>query len=143
MIKDKIIRIIKSCFALPKWVFIWVFFILVPANFSGIFLLQYDTGFWVAVLGIGGIMPNLIFLYLNGGMSKVLAVPHLIFWIPLHIVLSVLWVKNPEMSDFEKNYLVIIFIINSISLVFDLYDANEWRKGKRDVVGFEGEPVWI
>lgn len=128
---------------MPKWVFIWVFFILVPANFSGLLFLKYDTGFWVAVLGIGGIMPNLVFLYLNGGMSKVLAVPHLIFWIPLHIILGILWATKSDMSSFEQNYLLTIFTINTISLAFDFYDANEWRKGKRDVVGFEGEPVWI
>lgn len=140
---EKITRIVKSCFALPKWVFIWVFFILVPANFSGIFLLSYETGFWVAVLGMGGIMPNLVFLYLNGGMSKVLAIPHLIFWIPLHCILYILWATRPEMSSFEQNYLLLIASINTISLVFDFYDARQWYKGKRDVVGFEGEPVWI
>jgi len=140
---DRLIRIIKSCFALPKWVFIWVFFILVPANFSGIFFLQYETAFWVMVLGMGGILPNIVLLFLNGGMSKVLAIPHLIFWIPLHFILINLWFNRPDMSEFEQNYLLIILAINTISLAFDFYDANEWRKGKRDVVGFEGEPVWI
>ena len=140
---DWIIRIIKSCFALPKWVFIWVFFILVPANFSGIFLLQYETGFWVMLLGAGGILPNIVLLFINGGMSKVLAISHLIFWIPLHFVLFYLLLNRPDMNGFEQNYLLLILAINTISLAFDFYDTNEWRKGNRDVVGFEGEPVRI
>ena len=136
-----ITRIIKSCFALPMWVFIWVFFILVPANFSGLFLTHYETGFWVAVLGAVGVLVNIPILFLNGGMSKVLAIPHLIFWISLHIILVNRLFGPTEMGGFEKNYLIIILVINTISLIFDINDANEWRKGNRDVVGFEGEPV--
>ena len=137
-----ILRIIKSCLALPLWVFIWVFFILVPANFSGIFLLQYEAGFWVAILGAVGVLVNVPILFMNGGMSKVLAIPHLIFWIPLHFILvNRLMIAN--ISDFEQNYILIILVINTISLIFDLYDANEWRKGNRDVTGFPGEKVWL
>lgn len=95
------------------------------------------------LLGMGGILPNIMLLLLNGGMSKVLAIPHLIFWIPLHLILVNLWFSRPGMSDFEQNYLFFILTINSISLVFDVFDANEWRKGNRDVVGFKGEPVRV
>jgi len=138
-----ILRIIKSCFALPIWVFIWVFFILVPANFSGIFLLQYEAGFWVTVLGSIGILVNLPILFMNGGMSKVLAIPHLIFWIPLHFILMDRLLSGTDVGDFEQAYIIIILVINTISLVFDLNDANEWRQGKRDVTGFPGEKVWL
>ncbi|MEO1142961.1 MAG: hypothetical protein AAFW66_11560, partial [Pseudomonadota bacterium] len=75
------------------------------------------------------------------GMSKVLAIPHLIFWIPLHVILVNRLFGPTEMVDFEMNYLIIILAINTISLIFDINDANEWRRGNRDVVGFEGEPV--
>ena len=93
------------------------------------------------VLGAGGILPNIVLMFLNGGMSKVLAIPHLIFWIPLHFVLINLLFSRPDMSSFEQTYLLLILAINTVSLAFDFYDANEWRNGNRDVVGYEGEPV--
>ncbi len=136
-----IIRILKSCFALPKWVFMWIFLILVPANFSGIFFLQYETGFWVATLGAIGILVNIPIMFLNGGLSKVMAFPHLIFWIPLHFILVNHWFNTPDMNGFEQGYLIFILVINTISLLFDVNDANEWRRGNRDVVGFEGAPI--
>ena len=112
-------------------------------KFSGVFLLNYEAGFWVAVLGAVGILVNLPILFMNGGMSKVLAIPHLIFWIPLHFILMHLLLNNTDIGKFEQNYIMVILIINTISLGFDLYDANEWRKGNRDVAGFPGEKVWL
>lgn len=138
---DWILRILKSTFSLPVWVIVWIFLFLIPANFSGLFLLNYDAGFWVALLGAGAIAINSIILLLNGGFSKVLAVPHLLLWIPLQAILLWRYFTVPDLSSFEATYILIIVIINGISIVFDFYDTWEWMKGNRDVAGFPGEPV--
>ncbi|MEM7214593.1 MAG: hypothetical protein AAF423_03545 [Pseudomonadota bacterium] len=136
-----ILRILKSSFSMPVWVQIWIYIFLIPANFSGLLLLQYESGFWISVLGAGAIAINMVILFLNGGFSKVLAIPHLIFWIPLQIILLYRYFAVPDLSDFEQNYIMIVLVINGISIVFDIYDTKEWINGNRDVVGFPGEPV--
>ncbi|MEM9279524.1 MAG: hypothetical protein AAGA76_13200 [Pseudomonadota bacterium] len=136
-----VIRILKSSFSMPVWVQIWIYFFLIPANFSGLFLLHYVSGFWIAVLGAGAIFINMGILFLNGGFSKVLAIPHLLFWIPLQIILLFRYLLAPDLSDFEQTYILVVMIINGISIVLDIYDTKEWLNGNRDVAGFPGEPV--
>lgn len=136
-----IFRVLKSYFSLPVWVVIWLTFLLIPANFSGFFLLEYESGFWIALLGAGAICINIVIVFINGGLSKVLAIPHLIFWIPLHVYLIHRYMTVPDVSGFEQNYILLLLVINGISLVFDVYDTKEWKNGNRDVAGFPGEPV--
>ena len=138
---DQILRILKSNFSLPVWVIVWIYLFLVPANFSGLFLLEYESGFWVALLGGGAILINIVIVFLNGGFSKALAISHLILWIPLQIILLYRFFYTPELNAFEQNYILVILVINGISIGFDIYDTKEWLKGNRDVAGFPGEPV--
>ena len=139
----KLERILRSTFALPVWVIAWITFFLIPANLSGYFLLQYETGFWVAVLGGTALLINTVILFLNGGMSKVLAIPHLIFWLPLQIILGYRLMNATDLSSFETNYLIVMLVINGISLCFDFYDTRDWWKGNRAVVGYENEKPFI
>ncbi|MEX0346910.1 MAG: hypothetical protein AB3N20_18450 [Rhizobiaceae bacterium] len=135
-----IVRILKSTFALPVWVLVWIFVFLLPANFAGFWFLDTDVGFWVSVLGAGAIIVNMIPVLVNGGVSKVLAIPHLIFWIPLEIILLRL-VMTGDLATSEWRLAIAVLIINGISLGFDFYDTAEWWKGNRKVVGYEDEPV--
>lgn len=115
-------------------------FFLVPANFAGFWYLDTPTGFWVAILGAGAIVLNAVPIWLNGGMSKVLALPHLAFWTPLVFYLGLrLW--SGELSGSEWWLAFIVFVTNGISLGFDLFDTREWWNGKRQVAGYENEPV--
>ena len=128
-------------FSLPIWVVIWMVAFLIPVNLSGIFLLDYGSGFWVALLGAGAIFVNAGILLLNGGFSKVLAIPHLVLWSPLQAILLYRYFALPNLSDFEQNYILVVLAINGISIVFDIYDTKEWMNGNRDVAGFPGESV--
>jgi len=134
-------RIFKSLFAMPVWVIVWMLGFLIPANLSGLFLLDYVSGFWVALLGATAIAINAVIVFANGGFSKVLAIPHLVFWAPLQVILLYRYFTVPDMSNFEQNYILVVLIINGVSLVFDIFDTKEWLRGNRDVVGLEGEPV--
>lgn len=135
-----IVRIVRSMFALPVWVIIWISLMLVPANFAGFFFLDTVSGWWIAVLGAGAIIVNLPLVWLNGGMSKVLAIPHLVFWIPLVVILGYRLIAV-DLATPEYALTLVVFVINLISLGFDIYDFFEWRGGNRDVAGFPGEPV--
>lgn len=134
------VRILRSFFSLPLWVILWICVFLIPANFAGLWFLDSDVGFWVSVLGAGAICLNMIPVLINGGLSKVLAIPHLVFWIPLEIILLYLIITQPLTTP-EWWLAVIVLVVNGISLGFDVYDTHQWWRGNRAVTGFEDEPV--
>ena len=80
-------RIFRSLFSLPAWVIVWMLVFLIPANLAGLFMLDTQSGRWIALLGAGGLLVNLVPVFVNGGFSRVLAIPHLVFWLPLELVL--------------------------------------------------------
>ncbi len=134
-------RIFKSLFSMPVWVIVWMCLVLIPVNLSGFFFLGFESGIWVALLGAGALGVNTIILFLNGGFSKVLAIPHLVLWGPLQLILLYRYVAAPDVSSTEQAYVLVVLIVNGISLAFDVFDTIEWKRGNRDVVGFPGEPV--
>lgn len=135
-----LVRIIKSYFSLPIWVIIWISVFLVPANFAGFLFLETVSGFWIALLGAGAIILNLGFVWANGGFSKVLCIPHVLFWTPL-VVLLLYRLVNVETAAPEHWLTAAVFLINGTSLFFDFYDLKQWRNGNRQVAGYEAEPV--
>lgn len=85
---ETIFRIAKSAFSLPVWVQLWMFLILIPVNMSGFFMLHTTSGIWVAILGAGALAINAVILFLNRGFSTALAIPHLVLWVPLQVILA-------------------------------------------------------
>lgn len=135
-----LLRILQSFFALPVWVIVWISAFLIPVNFAGFWFLDTPTGWWVAVLGAGAIILNLIPVLINGGLSKVLALPHLVLWGPLVIILGVK-LAGGGLTGAEWWLALAVFVVNGVSLFFDVYDTREWWRGNRAVTGFEDEPV--
>lgn len=117
--------------ALPMWVQIWISVILVPVNMATIVLITEPGSYLIPVLAIGGMAPNLILMYVERGFSKAMAISHLVLWIPL---LVLLWFEIAAGSVFAK-YLAIVFVVNFISICFDLKDSWAWFKGDRKVPG--------
>ena len=92
---------------------------LIPANLSGLFFLDTPTGVWITVLGAGALAVNTVFVLVNGGFSRVLALPHVLLWGPLQIILAVRLVSVPA-GGTEWWLALTVFVINGISLVFDV-----------------------
>ncbi|WP_421856106.1 hypothetical protein [Oricola sp.] len=137
---NHIARILKSYFSLPVWVIIWIGLFLVPANFSGYWFMDTASGWWIAVLGATGIIVNLPIVWLNGGLSKVLCIPHILFWTPLVVILGYRLLAVP-MNATEFTLALAVFAVNGMSLAFDYYDFFEWRRGNRAVAGYPDDPV--
>lgn len=133
-------RIVKSYFSLPVWVIVWMSAFLIPVNFAGFWFIDTTTGFWIALLGAGAILINIVLVLINGGLSKVLAIPHVVCWVPLEIILLRLVITD-ESAGSAWWLAVSVLVINGISLGFDFYDTREWWRGDRKIAGFEGEPV--
>ena len=135
-----LVQIIKSFFALPIWVIAWIAIFLVPANFASFLFLHTQTGVWVALLGAGAILINLVIVWINGGFSRVLAIPHVLLWIPLQIIL-IKQIPGLEAASMEHTLCMAVLIINGISLLFDFTDCWRWYRGERNIVGFKDHKV--
>jgi hypothetical protein len=133
-------RIVRSYFSLPVWVIAWIGLFLVPVNMAGFWFLDTASGRWIAVLGATGILLNLPLVWLNGGLSKVLCITHIVFWTPLVLVLGYRLVTVP-LTGSEFHLAVAALAVNGISLLFDYYDFFDWRRGNRAVAGFPDDPV--
>jgi len=122
----------RSFRALPLWVQIWVFGILVPVNSAAIFFLGEPGGIWVAVLAIGAMLLNAPVMLVERGFSKAMALPHLLPW-----SLLVLWLVffPPQWQGGAAGFLWLLLAVDSISLLFDYPDALNWWRGDRRVAG--------
>lgn len=118
--------------ALPLWVQLWMMIILVPINMGGLLFLDTPHGRIAAILGIGGMLPNLVIIWVQRGFSKAMAVPHLPFWTPLVIWLAWLLLTNHPGGALSI-YLTILLVVDVISLGFDYPDAWKYWRGDRTV----------
>lgn len=119
--------------ALPGWVQLWLAFVLVPVNFASLFWIGVAGGAVVAILAVGGIMPNTVILVRERGLSKALAFAHLAVW-PILIVVLAIWLGNGG-SEVPRWYLWLLLGVNLVSLGFDLRDGWHWLRGDRAVAG--------
>jgi hypothetical protein len=122
----------RSYRSLPLWVQIWVAGILVPVNGAALFFLFEPSGIWVAALAIGAMLPNIALMFLERGLSKMMALPHLVPWGVL-----VLWLllAMPEGSPAYTSYLWLLLVVDGLSLLFDGPEALKWLRGDRRIAG--------
>lgn len=125
--------------ALPLWVQIWVGVILVPVNTLPFFLLDTPTGRWASWSAVFVVLTNVPIMLIAGGMSRLMAVPHLLAWGPL-VVAFVLRLGNPHvggapLTATESALLWGVLLVNSVSLAFDVLDTWRWCRGERGVPG--------
>jgi len=128
-----ILDIWNSFRRLPLWVQIWVAVILVPVNLATLAFVTAPYGLPVAVLAIGGMMPNLGVMVIERGFSKTMSLPHLVLWTPL--VALIIWILMTSRAG-DPTYLAflwILLVIDVISLAFDFPDAWRWYKGDRAI----------
>ncbi|WP_152544583.1 hypothetical protein [Actibacterium mucosum] len=89
-------------------------------------------GWTVTGLAIGGMLPNLVIMGAERGLSKLMALPHLIMWTPLVAYLAYLLSTGAANSGYGA-LLWAVLIINVISLAFDFPDFVKWRRGDRAI----------
>jgi len=100
-------------------------------NICGIFFLDHPIGVWSLTLGIAGMLPNLIIMWKEKGLSKAMALPHLIPWTFLVIwLLSILTGPEPPTGTLAI-YTWALVSTNTCSLIFDYLDAYKWWRGDR------------
>jgi hypothetical protein len=132
-----LIDIWRSFRRIPLWVQIWVAGILMPINFLAVLFFTENYGQWVAILAIAGMLPNAVILATERGLSKMMAIPHVLIWTPLCLLLAWLLYGHfnggPVLSDNYAYYLMALLIIDVISLGFDFPDTLKWLRGDRAI----------
>lgn len=86
---------------------------------------------WVALLSIGGMTPNLPIMLMERGLSKRMALPHLVIWVPLVVLLGWVLANVDGLDPSYRLMLTILLVVDLISLGFDIPDALKWHRGDR------------
>ncbi len=116
---------------LPLWVQIWLAVILVPVNLMPLFFLDQPQGVLIAALAITGMALNLPIMIAARGMSGAMALPHILCWVPLVIVVLGMLSAADSLNPNYVRFLWLLLIVDVISLVFDLRDAALWMRTRK------------
>jgi hypothetical protein len=128
-----IIEIWQSFRRTPLWVQIWVALILVPVNLLPLAFWGEPYAVWITIFSIGGMLPNLVIMMVGRGLSKCMALPHLLIWTPLVVMLGMLLQSDLGVSDGFRTVLTVILLVDLLSLVFDYIDGWKWWRGDRAI----------
>ncbi len=127
------LEIWKSFRRMPVWVQVWVACILGPINIATLYYVSQPYGILVAILAIAGMAPNIFIMNRERGLSKAMAIPHVIVWPILLCVIAVILATQVGLSPAHLLLLQLLFAIDFISLCFDVPETRAWLKGDRAI----------
>ncbi|MEM6656966.1 MAG: hypothetical protein AAF625_02675 [Pseudomonadota bacterium] len=116
---------------LPLWVQIWMAVILVPMNLMPLAFLDQPFGPLIAGLAVLGMALNLPIMIAARGMSGAMAVPHLVCWTPMVLIIAYVLNTHTDLLPLYAQLLLALLLVDLISLGFDLRDAIHWMKRRR------------
>lgn len=126
-----VLDIWRSFRTLPVWVQVWVAFILVPVNLLPLAFLDQPKGHLIALLAFSGMALNVPIMLGARGMSGAMALPHILCWVPLVIIVTLLLFSEDPLSPAFVCFLRVLLIVDITSLVFDFRDAARWLRSRR------------
>lgn len=133
---SRLTHILASFLSLPTWVRVWLALGLFPANAAAFLFADGPVGHWASLAFVLVGLSNGAMVWYQAGLSRLLAVPHLLFWGPLQVYLAG-YVSNAAAgaTPFGPNevYAAVLAGINGISLMFDTWDSLRWLRGERAV----------
>ncbi|CAJ0794191.1 hypothetical protein ACUXIW_001914 [Ralstonia pickettii] len=128
--------LLKSIAGLPAWVQTWLA-ILVVTNVASLTFLDSPVGRYTAMAFAIVAAVNVPIMVLQRGLTRLLSFPHFV-WVPLVLYLaSQLWGASPLPTGPVRMYAWVVFVVNSISLTFDIIEAVRWLRGGKEVLGLE------
>lgn len=123
----------RSFRRMPLWVQFWVVLILVPVNLASLAFLSAPGSLLIAVLAVGGMVPNLPIMLMERGVSKAMAFPHILIWTPLVVLILMTLTVGDLLPPAFRLFLWLLLAVDLVSLAFDYPDAAKWLRGDRDV----------
>ena len=124
--------ILRSSFNLPLWVQLWVVVWLMPVNVATLFFTDWTYGPLVAGLANFGMILNIPIIFYDRGISKLMALPHLLLWTPLVVICAVALTGNTDLGG-ARPFIWVLMVTNIISLIFDYPDFLKWLRGDRAI----------
>lgn len=122
----------ESFLGLPTWVKIWMVFILVPVNAASARFIGEPWSWLIVALAFAGMIPNIVIMLSDRGLTNKMAVPHVIFWIPLVLILAYLLLfPDVTLPPAYAVYLKILLVVNVISLGFDIPETLAWFRTRK------------
>ena len=134
-LKPRLIACHHSVCLLPMWVRLWVLGILIPVNAAPFWFLDTSVGQAGAAAALFVVAANASILLVQRGISALMALPHLIVWIPLTGWLAARLLFDATLTGSEAYLAMTLVAVNGISLVFDTIDGVRWLCGQRGVLG--------
>jgi len=137
------ITAMRSIWDESKGLFVWVNILFTINVSSGLMAWLYpqDVTKLAALLAlVVGILPGFIFVNTRRGVGYFMSIPHLIGWIPLQVYLLLRLssdLAGPQLgasSGVVFYWAVALFVVNMVSLPFDVRDSWRWVKGQRGVL---------
>ena len=114
------------------WVRLWVSLILVPVNLATLIFSEELSATLIMSLAVAGLAFNIIPMVLDRGFTSSMALPHVIFWLPLVVILFyLLFVTDTTIPYYYRYFLLVLLICDTISLAMDIPDSIRWLKDKR------------
>lgn len=124
-----------SLMGLPLWVRLWLV-VLALTNMSSLAFLDTDSGRWTAMAFAAVGVFNMPMVYIQGGLTRLLSVPHAI-WIPLLIHLIQRLFVDHAIAPGSDEYVFAsaVAVVNGTSLLFDALESWRWLSGRRELLG--------
>lgn len=124
----------ESFLGLPTWVKVWMVLVLVPVNAVSLWFAGDPWSWLIAALAFAGMIPNIFIMLSDRGLTHKMAVPHVIFWTPLVLIITyLLLVSDVVVPPAYSVYLKILLVVNIISLGFDIPETRAWLRTRRSV----------
>ena len=131
-------RLGRSIAGLPRWVQGWVA-ILIATNLASLWFLDHPIGQWTAIAAIAVAAMNLPIMVVQGGITRLMSFPHMV-WVPLlfFIIEQLVGAGGPAVGSAVWAFGATVFVVNLISVMFDLLDIVRWLNGEREILGLDG-----
>ena len=133
---SRLTQVLASFLSLPTWVRVWLAVCLFPANAAAFLFADGPVGHWASLAFVLVGLSNGAMVWRQAGLSRLLALPHLLFWGPLQIYLVGYLIdaaKGATPFGPAEIYAAALASINGISLMFDAWDSLRWLRGERAV----------
>lgn len=131
----RLVAVWRSFRGMPLWVRIWVS-VLATTNTASLLFLDTAIGAWTAIAFVVVCTFNIPMMLVQHGLTRLMSFPHFV-WVPLLIFLyPQLFGQSPvEPGSLVHIFGILVFAVNGISLLFDIYESFVWLRGGREVLG--------
>ncbi|CAD0185796.1 hypothetical protein RUESEDTHA_02696 [Ruegeria sp. THAF57] len=116
---------------LPLWVQFWMAFILIPVNLAPLAFVDQPQGALIAALSVTGMALNIPIMRAARGMTKAMALPHLVCWVPMLAIVIMLLMDASALSPGYVQFLMLLLVVDLISLGFDVNDSIVWLRERQ------------